>query len=103
MHFDANLPPQLESIINKCLEKHRDLRYQHAADIRTDLKRLQRDTDSIRSTGAGDAIPAGTVVADRPSSRAVIFEEAKRHKSGLALVVAGLVVIVVALKIYFPS
>ncbi|MGB2667097.1 MAG: protein kinase [Candidatus Acidiferrum sp.] len=42
------LPPKLEEIINKSLEKDRDLRYQHASDIRTDLKRLRRDTDSGR-------------------------------------------------------
>jgi serine/threonine protein kinase/Tol biopolymer transport system component len=38
----------LENIIYKCLEKDRELRYQHAADIRSDLKRLRRDTDSAR-------------------------------------------------------
>jgi eukaryotic-like serine/threonine-protein kinase len=37
---------QLEEILNKCLEKDRNLRYQHAADIRTDLQRLKRDTES---------------------------------------------------------
>jgi len=36
----------LERIINKCLEKDRNLRYQHASDIRTDLQRLKRDSDS---------------------------------------------------------
>src|SRR5215813_8363793 len=40
------VPPKLEEIINKCLEKHRDLRYQHAADLRADLQRLKRDTQS---------------------------------------------------------
>src|SRR6516164_6182024 len=43
------LPPELGTIINKALEKDRDLRYQHASDIRTDLKRLRRDTSSDRS------------------------------------------------------
>jgi serine/threonine protein kinase len=43
------LPPELGTIINKALEKDRDLRYQHASDIRTDLKRLRRDASSDRS------------------------------------------------------
>jgi len=40
------VPNELERIINKCLEKDRNLRYQHASDIRTDLQRLKRDTES---------------------------------------------------------
>src|SRR5207244_2830134 len=48
----------LERIIDKCLEKDRDLRYQHASDIRTDLQRLKRDTDSGRATSsAAPAVP----------------------------------------------
>ena len=45
------LPEELDRIIQKALEKDRDLRYQHASDISTDLKRLKRDTDSGRSSG----------------------------------------------------
>src|ERR1700692_1568297 len=41
-----DLPPQFEEILNKLLEKDRDMRYQSAADVRSDLKRLRRDTDS---------------------------------------------------------
>jgi serine/threonine protein kinase len=53
--MNPHLPLDLEPIINKALEKDRTLRYQHAADIRTDLKRLKRDTDSGRAA----APPAG--------------------------------------------
>ena len=42
------LPEELERIINKCLEKDRNLRYQHAADIRTDLQRLKRDSETTK-------------------------------------------------------
>ncbi len=47
--FNPELPPKLEEIINKALEKDRKLRYQNAADVQTDLARLKRDTDSGRS------------------------------------------------------
>ncbi len=48
VRLNPDLPPKLEEIINKCLEKDRNLRYQHASDIRTDLQRLKRDSDSGR-------------------------------------------------------
>ncbi len=46
VRLNPDVPPKLEDIINKCLEKDRKLRYQHASDIRTDLQRLKRDSDS---------------------------------------------------------
>ncbi len=45
---NPDLPSKLEEIINKSLEKDREVRYQHAADLRADLKRLRRDTDTAR-------------------------------------------------------
>jgi len=49
IRLNPDLPPKLEEIINKALEKDQNLRYQHAADIRTDLQRLRRDTESART------------------------------------------------------
>jgi len=48
VRLNPDVPGELERIIDKCLEKDRNLRYQHASDIRTDLQRLMRDTDSGR-------------------------------------------------------
>jgi eukaryotic-like serine/threonine-protein kinase len=48
VRFNPDVPAKLEDIINKALEKDRNLRYQHAADLRADLQRLRRDTDSGR-------------------------------------------------------
>jgi eukaryotic-like serine/threonine-protein kinase len=59
VRLNSEVPAELERIINKALEKDRNLRYQHAADLRADLQRLKRDTDSGRS-------PAQSVVAETP-------------------------------------
>jgi eukaryotic-like serine/threonine-protein kinase len=49
IRFNRGLPAELERIISKCLEKDRNLRYQHASEIRADLQRLKRDADTSRS------------------------------------------------------
>jgi tetratricopeptide (TPR) repeat protein len=57
--LNPDLPPKLEDVINKAIEKDRNLRYQNAADIRTDLQRLKRDTDSGRAVVVqSDSYPA---------------------------------------------
>lgn len=68
---NPELPPKLEEIVNRLLEKDRDLRYQHAADLRSELKRLKRDTESGRS--AETAVSAPSVqVSTGQRSRALL-------------------------------
>jgi serine/threonine protein kinase len=57
--LNPNLPAKIEEIINKCLEKDRNLRYQHASDIRTDLQRLKRDAESGRGLHASPQLADG--------------------------------------------
>jgi serine/threonine protein kinase len=57
VRINPDIPLKVEEIITKCLEKDRNLRYQHASEIRTDLQRLKRDTESRKSSVVLDAAP----------------------------------------------
>jgi serine/threonine protein kinase/Tol biopolymer transport system component len=68
VRWNPELPAKLEDIINKALEKDRDLRYQSASDIRTDLKRLRRDTSSGRTSSTGTQAAPMQAAADTAGS-----------------------------------
>jgi serine/threonine protein kinase len=87
VRLNPDLPVELERIINKCLEKDRNLRYQHAADIRTDLQRLKRDTETGKSAAVMEPARASH----------------KRHLQWAAGAVAVISAIVIALFFWQSS
>jgi eukaryotic-like serine/threonine-protein kinase len=110
IELNSAVPVELERILNKLLEKDRELRYQVAAEVRADLKRLQRELDPTRpisdssvsvsaQTTAARAAAAGAASAGaptKPSSGSVIAQAAKENKFRAAMIVAGILVVVVA-------
>jgi len=109
VQLNATLPPKFQEIIEKALEKDRDLRYQSAADLRGDLKRLKRDVESGRKSAASSAsasVPAAASSAasqsgaSSPAARAsssAVVAAAGRHKLGTGVtVLLGIVVLLAA-------
>ncbi len=98
------LPGELERIIQKALEKDQRLRYQHASDLRADLQRLKRDTDSGRTavtetrrgTPTGSGAPPTDSSAVRASESSAVVEAAKQHKFGLAAIAIIVLVLIAA-------
>src|SRR5207302_1957542 len=132
IRLNPDLPPKLEDIISKALEKDRNLRYQHAADIRTDLQRLKRDTDTGRAAAiSSGSIPiaqeapaphqshsgssAKPVAASSPSasaaaaasssavSAAVAAQAPRKSRTPLWIAAAAVVAVLIAGALYFRS
>jgi len=94
VRFNPSVSPEFERIVNKAIEKDRNLRYQHASELRTDLQRLKRDVDSGRVSSSSGARPSGTTVdsprpsGEGPSSASALVSqlpESTAHRSHLAL------------------
>jgi len=104
VRINPEIPAKLEEIINKALEKNRNLRYQHAVDMRTDLQRLKRDADSGRSAatisvGSADLSPtAGT-----GGLTATLSKPPRPSLKVWAVAVGGFGLVLIALLIYFHS
>jgi serine/threonine protein kinase/tetratricopeptide (TPR) repeat protein len=81
--LNPELPTELEEVINKALEKDRDLRYQHASDLRTDLQRLKRDSESGQNT-VSEVKVAPTPTSASLLPRSVVVTGAIIFLAGLA-------------------
>ena len=108
LRFNPSLPAKLDDIVNKLMEKDRELRYQSAAELRSDLKRLKRDTESGRE-GAQESGPTPAAVpippaasSEHASSGSVLATAARQHKAGVGVIitVAALLLAAAAFGVY---
>jgi serine/threonine protein kinase len=102
VRLNPELPIKLEEIINKALEKDKNLRYQHASEMRADLQRLRRDTDSSRKVSAPSIESLATMATPaEPAhiSSSSVVTAARQHKWGVGI--SGLfLLLVVAAAVY---
>ena len=102
LRLNPSLPAKLDDIVSKLMEKDRDLRYQSAAELRSDLKRLKRDTESRRErTQESSPTPASSpsvpvASSEHASSGSVLATAARQHKTGVGLIVTVVVLVLAA-------
>ena len=87
IRLNPDLPSEMERIISKSLEKDRNLRYQHAAEMRADLQRLKRDTDTSRAVAAASSgsVPVAHESASTPAAQAPASSSSSSPVSAAAL------------------
>jgi serine/threonine protein kinase/Tfp pilus assembly protein PilF len=83
VRLNPDLPERFEEVINKALEKDRNLRYQHAADLRADLQRLKRDTDSDRTVQQDVSMKPGASPSVAPSAEPAVTPKGSNATSVL--------------------